>query len=54
MQLIAKLAPMAGPRDWVRVRAVAQLLPEVPDGSRILAFTYDTGERYLSVDLLFG
>jgi cysteine synthase A len=34
--------------------AVAQLLPKVPDGSRILTFTYDTGERYLSVDLLFG
>ena len=34
--------------------AVAQLLPQVPDGSRILTFTYDTGERYLSVELLFG
>ena len=32
--------------------AVAQLIPDVPDGSRILTFNYDTGERYLSVELL--
>jgi cysteine synthase A len=34
--------------------AVAQLLPEVADGARILTFTYDTGERYLSIDALWG
>jgi len=34
--------------------AVAATLPSVPDGSRILTFCYDTGERYLSVDGLFG
>ena len=33
--------------------AVAQKLPETPDGSRILTFCYDTGERYLSVAGLF-
>jgi cysteine synthase len=33
--------------------AVAQKLPEVPEGSRVLAFNYDTGERYLSIDGLF-
>jgi cysteine synthase A len=33
--------------------AVAQKLPEIPDGSRILTFCYDTGERYLSVAGLF-
>jgi len=33
--------------------AVAQKLPEIPDGSRILTFCYDTGERYLSVPGLF-
>jgi len=33
--------------------AVAKKLPEIADGSRILTFTYDTGERYLSVDKLF-
>ena len=34
--------------------AVAQKLPEIPDGSRVLTFCYDTGERYLSVAGLFG
>jgi cysteine synthase A len=29
--------------------AIAQKLPELPAGSRILGFNYDTGERYLSV-----
>ena len=33
--------------------AVAQKLPEIPHGSRILTFCYDTGERYLSVAGLF-
>jgi len=37
-------------RRW-RGRAAA---PTVPDGSRILTFTYDTGERYLSIDALWG
>ena len=31
----------------------AKKLPEIKDGARILAFTYDTGERYLSVPGLF-
>jgi cysteine synthase A len=29
--------------------AIRQKLPEIPKGSRILGFNYDTGERYLSV-----
>ncbi|HET9056421.1 MAG TPA: cysteine synthase A [Chitinophagaceae bacterium] len=33
--------------------AVAKKLPEIPKGSKILTFNYDTGERYLSVDELF-
>ncbi|MGV3525728.1 MAG: cysteine synthase A [Candidatus Sericytochromatia bacterium] len=33
--------------------AVAQKLPEIGPGKRILTFCYDTGERYLSVDGLF-
>jgi cysteine synthase A len=33
--------------------AVAKKLPEIPKGSRILTFNYDTGERYLSIDGLF-
>ncbi len=33
--------------------AVNKKLPELPDGSRIVTFCYDTGERYLSVQGLF-
>jgi cysteine synthase A len=33
--------------------AVNQKLEEIPEGSRILVFNYDTGERYLSIDDLF-
>ncbi|KQN10049.1 cysteine synthase [Sphingobium sp. Leaf26] len=29
--------------------AIAQKLKELPEGSRVLGFNYDTGERYLSV-----
>jgi len=33
--------------------AISKLLPEIPDGSRILTFNYDTGERYLTINDLF-
>ncbi|MEZ4925795.1 MAG: cysteine synthase A [Saprospiraceae bacterium] len=33
--------------------AIAQKLPDIPKGSRILGFNYDTGERYLSIEGLF-
>ncbi len=33
--------------------AVNQKLTEIPKGSRILTFSYDTGERYLSIEGLF-
>jgi cysteine synthase A len=33
--------------------AVAKKLPEIPRGSRVLTFCYDTGERYLSVEGLY-
>lgn len=33
--------------------AVAKKIPELPKGSRILTFSYDHGERYLSVEGLF-
>jgi len=33
--------------------AVASKIKEIPAGKRILAFNYDTGERYLSVEDLF-
>jgi len=33
--------------------AVAKKLREIPAGSRVLVFNYDTGERYLSIEGLF-
>ena len=33
--------------------AVAKKIAELPAGSKILTFSYDTGERYLSIDGLF-
>jgi cysteine synthase A len=33
---------------------VSRILPTVPAGSRVLTFCYDTGERYLSIEGLFG
>jgi cysteine synthase len=33
--------------------AVNQKLPDIPKGSKILTFAYDTGERYLSIEGLF-
>jgi cysteine synthase A len=45
---------LVGVSSGASLAAVAQLLPEMPDGARVLAFNYDTGERYLSVEPLFG
>jgi cysteine synthase A len=33
--------------------AVAQKIKEVPAGTKVLTFNYDTGERYLSTEGLF-
>ena len=44
---------LIGVSSGAALAAVAQLIPDVADGSRILTFNYDTGERYLSVELLF-
>jgi cysteine synthase A len=42
-----------GASSGASLAAVAQLLPSMPDGARVLTFCYDTGERYLSVVGLF-
>jgi cysteine synthase A len=42
-----------GVSSGASLAAVAQKLPEMPQGSRVLTFCYDTGERYLSVEGLF-
>jgi cysteine synthase len=39
-----------GVSSGASLAAVKQKLPELPKGSRVLTFCYDTGERYLSVD----
>jgi cysteine synthase A len=43
-----------GTSSGASLAAVAQKLPEIPKGSRVLTFCYDTGERYLSVEGLFA
>ena len=42
-----------GASSGAALAAVNKKLPEIADGSRILTFCYDTGERYLSVEGLF-
>ncbi|HMQ60741.1 MAG TPA: cysteine synthase A [Flavilitoribacter sp.] len=44
---------LCGISSGASLAAVAKKLPEIPKGSRILTFNYDTGERYLSVEGLF-
>ncbi|WBY00346.1 cysteine synthase A [Ramlibacter tataouinensis] len=41
---------LVGISSGAALAAVAQKLPELPAGARVLTFNYDTGERYLSVD----
>jgi cysteine synthase A len=41
---------LVGISSGATLAAIAQKLPELPDGSRVLGFCYDTGERYLSVE----
>jgi cysteine synthase A len=43
----------AGVSTGASLAAVAQKLPDLPDGARVLTYCYDTGERYLSVEGLF-
>lgn len=42
-----------GPSSGASLAAVAQKLPDLPAGARVLTYCYDTGERYLSVEGLF-
>ncbi len=41
---------LVGISSGATLSAIAIKLPELPPGSRVLGFNYDTGERYLSVD----
>jgi cysteine synthase A len=40
---------LVGISSGASLAAIAQKLKELPEGSRVLGFNYDTGERYLSV-----
>ncbi|UVO52904.1 cysteine synthase A [Sphingomonas sp. SUN039] len=40
---------LVGISSGATLAAIAQKLPDLPSGSRVLGFNYDTGERYLSV-----
>ncbi|MCW5638450.1 MAG: cysteine synthase A [Rubrivivax sp.] len=41
---------LVGISSGAALAAIAQKLPELPPGSRVLGFNYDSGERYLSVE----
>ena len=41
---------LVGISSGATLAAIAQKLPELPDGATVLGFNYDTGERYLSVE----
>lgn len=44
---------LVGISTGASLAAVAQKLAEIPAGSKVLTFNYDTGERYLSIEGLF-
>jgi len=41
---------LVGISSGAALAAIAQKLPDLPAGSRVLGFNYDTGERYLSIE----
>ena len=41
---------LVGLSSGATLAAIAQKLPELPAGARVLGFNYDTGERYLSLE----
>jgi cysteine synthase A len=45
---------LIGVSSGAALAAVAQKIPDMADGARVLTFNYDTGERYLSVEALFA
>jgi cysteine synthase A len=41
---------LVGISSGATLAAIAQKLPELPIGAKVLGFNYDTGERYLSIE----
>ncbi len=52
-RLAKEEAIFAGISTGASLAAVSKKLEEIPEGSRVLTFNYDTGERYLSIDGLW-
>ncbi|QDP84584.1 cysteine synthase A [Chryseobacterium sp. SNU WT5] len=52
-RLAAEEGILGGVSTGASLAAVNKKLAEIPEGSRILTFNYDTGERYWSVEGLF-
>ena len=48
-QCAAKEGMLVGISSGATLAAIAKKLPDLPAGSRVMGFNYDTGERYLSV-----
>ncbi len=44
---------LSGVSTGASLAAVAKKLADIPKGSKVLTFNYDTGERYLSIEGLF-
>jgi cysteine synthase A len=49
LRAAAEEGMLVGISSGATLAAIAQKLPELAEGSRVLGFNYDTGERYLSV-----
>jgi cysteine synthase A len=41
---------LVGISSGATLTAIAQKLPEIPEGAVVLGFNYDSGERYLSIE----
>ena len=41
---------LVGISSGATLAAIAQKLPDLPSGAKVLGFNYDTGERYLSIE----
>ncbi len=44
---------LLGVSSGASLAAIAKKIPEMKEGSKVLSFCYDTGERYLSIEGLF-
>jgi cysteine synthase len=45
---------LQGISSGATMAAAAKKIPDMPEGSKVLIFNYDTGERYLSIEGLFA